>query len=87
MSKARLMDVNAASLKFLRTELQTGVTFAHLALTAKYGDRVERNRANARLAYDTALRFLETITPESASELDAQFKHLRAQLTELGERL
>ena len=81
------MDQDAVSMKFLKTELQTGITFADVALTARYADKVERNKANARKAYDTALRFLEKTRPECASQLETLIKHLRSKLEALGESL
>ena len=42
------MDQQAIATQFVKGELGAGITFAHLALTAKHADRLERNRANAR---------------------------------------
>lgn len=73
----------------MKNELQTGITFADLALTAKHDDRRERNTAQARKAYDTALRFMGTLsaTPEVAGELKDRLEHLSAQLKKLGETI
>lgn len=83
------MDQQVISAEFLKCELQTGITFADLALTAKHDDRRERNRANARKAYDTALRFMGTLSPapESTAELKHLIERLRAQLKRLGETI
>ena len=83
------MDQQEITADFLKNELQTGITFADLALTAKHDDRRERNKANARKAYDTALRFIDTSspTPEITAELKHRLEHLRAQLKELGETI
>jgi hypothetical protein len=83
------MDQQEITADFLKNELQTGITFADLALTAKHDDRRERNKANARKAYDTALRFMDTHspTPEITTELKDRLKHLRDQLKKLGESI
>lgn len=81
----RAMDQRAVNVEFLKTELQTGITFANLALSAKFADKVERTRANARKAYDTALKFMDELSPKDGAELDALFKHLRNKLQDLGE--
>jgi hypothetical protein len=44
-------------LSFLRTELETRLEFAVVALDANHPDKATRNTTNARLAYDTALTF------------------------------
>ena len=81
--------------RFIRTEVETGITFASLALDRALDDRVEearlqRNRQNARKAYDTANHFLnEHPVGESATEpiLLARLTTLRHLLLELGETL
>lgn len=72
---------------FLKTELHTGVTFANLALSAKFTDKRQRNKANARKAYHTALKFIDRLTPDDATEVHGLLEHLRRQLRELGESL
>ena len=79
------MDQNAVSVEFLKTELETGITFAHLALSARHEDRLERTKANARKAYDTALKFKDKLKLEKAAELDSLVKDLRNKLQDLGE--
>lgn len=86
-ARLRTVDQDAVSFDFLKTELETGITFADLALSAKYADKLERNKANARKAYDTALKFIDKLKPEDASDLDTLFKHLRSKLRELGESI
>lgn len=86
-AKLRAVDPDGVSLEFVKTELETGITFARIALSAKHADKLERNKANARLAYDTALRFAERLTPKQAADVDALIKDLRGKLEELGESL
>ncbi len=74
-------------LSFLRTELETGLSFSHVALSTEDSEKVNRNTANARLAYDTALHFLERValTPAESGELDVKFAQLKAALKKLGQ--
>ena len=73
---------------FLMVEVQTGLTFASIALTA--GDDVNklaRNSENAKLAYDTVLRFRDRVQMNdgAAAELEAGLEKLRIDLRKLGE--
>lgn len=81
------MNQDATRVELVKTELEKGITFAYLALSAKNGDKLEHNKVNARNAYENTLRFVDTLspTPEMAVKLDELFKHLRAQLKALGE--
>ena len=45
-----------AGIDFIRAELKTGSTLAHIALNSD-GEKRERNRVNARKAYDSILHF------------------------------
>lgn len=74
---------------FVKTELETGITFADIALSAKYPDKLKRNAANARKAYDTALKFMAKLSEKSlfAGTLDQLVKRLRSKLLELGENV
>jgi Spy/CpxP family protein refolding chaperone len=79
------MGQNPLSVEFLKTELETGITFAQLALSARREDKIERTKANARKAYDTAVKFMERLTPEKSAELDSLLQNLRTRLQDLGE--
>jgi hypothetical protein len=73
---------------FLQTELNTGLTFAWIALTSPdRSDKIARNRANARAAYDTLVRFKDSIylTAEQSSHFESGFTRLQEKLRELGE--
>jgi len=75
-------------MQFMRTELETGITFAHLAQNKSTVEAQQRNRQNARRAYDTANHFLnEHSVGESALEpnLLARLTTLRQLLLQLGE--
>ena len=73
----------------MRTELRTGLTMARIALEAESRNKVDRNRVNARKAYDTALRFLAKtpLTDEEAEEIRGMITRLKLALAELGEEL
>jgi hypothetical protein len=76
---------------FLLAELRTGMTFAQLALSAEQfeGHRTERNRHNARKAYDSYLRFRARVALSDAdqAELEEYASQLRSILRQLGEKL
>jgi hypothetical protein len=87
-----MIDMNRVAALFLNTELSTGLTFAGIALKSralKWPDKVGRNHKNARLAYDTVLRFRKTVwmTETESSDFDARFEVLRGKLRELGDDL
>jgi uncharacterized protein YlxW (UPF0749 family) len=73
---------------FLITEVQTGLTFASIALSA--GDdlnKLTRNSENAKLAYDTVLRFRDRVqmNQQAAAQLEAELEKLRVDLRQSGE--
>jgi hypothetical protein len=68
----------AVSLDFLRTELETGMTFAKVALSANSQEKIRRNQLNARKAYDSFQRY----EPKTSTS-EAEFKELRAKAVEL----
>lgn len=80
-------DTTAAETQFVRTELHAGLTFSKIALHADDQSKIERNRANARKAYDALLRFLPDaiLSSEEAKDISSQMARLRADLQQLGE--
>jgi hypothetical protein len=81
-------DLNATGLEFLTTEVNTALTFTEIALGAGDDvDKVERNRLNARKAYDTVLRFRDRVamSKTQSEALDSQMERLRNDLLKLGE--
>jgi len=79
--------IRRAELAFVHTELRTGFTLARIAGRAARLEKKERNRMNARKAYDTAVRFtgkLQMTAPEEA-ELRAKLVKLQDELKLLGE--
>ena len=63
---------------FLNLDIETARTFVQIALTTKDPARRERNGKSARRAYDTVLRFTQTL---GLSESDV--KHLKRDLHRL----
>ena len=76
---------------FLLAELRTGMTFAQLALTAHEfeTEKIQRERANARKAYETYLKFLPRVelSSDDRAELDELAAPLRTALQQLGEKI
>ena len=77
---------------FLKTELDTALTFVQSALQA--GDdrnRRARNLANARKGYDTFLylrgRWWSDIDLSEREEMEIKLKSVQSALMELGEKL
>ena len=80
--KHHLARPRSDGLSFLHTELGTGLVFSKIALMAGDGDKISRNRENARKAYKSARRFMTRI-PLSADDSFA----LHQKLQELERRL
>ena len=81
-------DLNANGIEFLKTDLETGLTFASIAVNA--GDdlaKKRRNQANARKAYDTVLAWSRRIvlTKTDAHQIEEKLGKLQAILRSLGE--
>lgn len=76
-----------AEVRFLYAEVLTGLTTAKIALTTKSTEKKERNRAMARRAYDTVLRFVPKtyVTDSEAADLREKLEQLKADLRALGE--
>ena len=82
MAKQRYWPTGVTALK---TELEAGLAFSHLALTSKNRNTKARNTANARKAYDTAKRWAGKITlsPIDSEEISANFQRLAVALAKL----
>ncbi|HKT51708.1 MAG TPA: hypothetical protein VJV96_15520 [Candidatus Angelobacter sp.] len=85
----RRADFHQSGFSFVNAELDTGLTFARIALGAKGRDKVDRNRVNARKAYDSAMHFLPStsLNTEEAGSIKEKISALQAALTRLGEVL
>ncbi len=73
---------------FILTEVETGMTFASLALNSATEEKRRRTRQNGRKAYDTAMHFWTKYPSPDAtlqSSLHARLTELRGLLLQLGE--
>jgi len=82
-----MKNLEDGEIEFLRAEALTGVTFAKIALGARRQEKIDRNRVNAKKAYDTLLRFMpEDIGTDGAwTEIRARLAELKSHLQQLGE--
>jgi len=89
MTAADPARFKASILQFIRIELETGMTYASVALTSHSNEKRQRNKQNARKAHDTAQRFLgELVAGERTGQPDliAGLIQLKSLLTGLGEK-
>ncbi len=79
---------SSAQVQFIFAELSAGLTFALIARRATDEVRV-RNRAHARTAYDSIVRFAERVsmTRKESRDVHTQITSLRTRLEDLGEKL
>ena len=80
---------NNGEIEFLRAEALTGLTFSKIALGSNDQEKTERNRANARKAYDSLLHFLPRVSDKSEiwEEIRARVAELKSNLQQLGEEV
>ena len=85
----RRTDFHQSGFQFVNAELDTGLTFARIALGAKGPNKIDRNRMNARKAYDSAMHFLPTtsLSADESRTIKEKTSALEAALTKLGEVL
>ena len=79
-----------SGMSFIRAELDTGLTLSRIALDAADNQpKRERNRVNARKAYNAILHFMPdaVMTDADLDEVREALKKLRSNLHELGEDL
>lgn len=82
-----MKNIEDGELEFLRAEALTGMTFAKIALGSRHQEKIDRNRANARKAYDTLLRFMpqDNATAGPWDDVRARIAELKSHLQQLGE--
>lgn len=85
----RRNDFHQSGYSFVNAELDTGLTFARIALGAKGRNKIDRNRVNARKAYDSAMHFLPStsLSSDEAGSIKEKISALQAALAKLGEVL
>lgn len=88
-TKPKVTDPTVLEIGFLRTELQVGLTLSRLAVDAHHLDKAQRNRANARKAYDSVVHFMTRVscTPDEAIEIKSKLSELKSALHGLGEKI
>ena len=81
-------QLNATNADFLKVDVETALTFTQMALDTDNQEKRDRNRGNARKAYDTISRLRERVvlTPAQEKHLNKQMQRLTRELTELGEK-
>jgi hypothetical protein len=82
-------EFHVAAIRFLNTEADIGLNLARIAAESHNAQKRARNRHNAREAYDSVLKHLDTASPTSEEPESVQRKmaKLRELLKSLGERL
>jgi hypothetical protein len=77
---------NEAGLGFVLIELDLGATFCELALSTQNEENKERNTRNGRKAHDSALHFLQKLSPDSTEQtiINKKFSCLNELLEQLG---
>lgn len=82
-------EYRKSTIHFVNTELDTGLTFARIAGGTKTRSKKDRNCANARRAYDSALHILQqvSLSKEEASAIGEKVADLKSSLEKLGEKL
>ncbi len=77
--------------EFILVELDLGLTFSNIALSfsKKSSERGLRNKRNARMAYDSVMRFLPLLrlTKIESETIEQKCTLLRSRLLKLGEVL
>lgn len=79
--------MNRASVEFLKTDLETALTFVQIARQTTDASRRRRTCRAARKAYDTLERFVRKVdlSAENGQHLTLGLKRLRYELEGLGE--
>jgi len=74
-------------IQFLLTELEVATTFCKVAKSSADPEKIKRNVANARVAYQAVLRFARGAHFDANSESDfaSRLAHLKSLLRDLGQ--
>jgi hypothetical protein len=81
-------QLNATNVDFLKIDVETALTFTGLALETDNEEKKQRNRKNARKAYDAILRLWGnvTFTPSEEAHMHEKMGILKNDLELLGEK-
>jgi hypothetical protein len=82
-------DPKSADYEFLHAELSVGATLCRIAAGSRDETTKNRNRINARKAYDTVIRFSRNakLTGNQMNEVKTRLEELTIQLRRLGEKI
>ena len=82
-----LKSTREITLNMLHSELSLGLTFSRIASTSNDPDKINRNRANARRAYDAVLKFQKRIslTKAEARDLRGGLVRIKRGLQQFGD--
>lgn len=77
------------AMAFLNAELNTGLTLSRVAMGTRSQEKRDRNRVNARKAYDSILHYLpgSHLTTSEADDFELKLHELRSVLKSLGETI
>jgi hypothetical protein len=81
-------ELTMLKVNFIKTDLDVALTFAQIASQTGDRDKAVRNQRNARKAYDTLVRYMDSASLDR-SDLDAitrKLALLKSALLGLGER-
>lgn len=80
---------NRSAMAFLNAELHTGLTLSRVAKIATSQEKRDRNRVNARKAYDSILHYLpgSHLNASEAKDFELKLEELRSVLKSLGEKI
>ena len=80
-------SVSNNALGFLRTDLDTALTFLDVAESTDNEATRQRNHANARLAYDTVVRLMQSLLLDDTQrgELTEKLALLKSRLQNVGQ--
>lgn len=81
-----MAESNRVGVQFLVAEIEIALTFLEVADVTRQEDVRNRNRENARVAYDTVLKLLPKVSPSECerSTLEAKLEELKKRLLALG---
>jgi hypothetical protein len=81
-------ELNRTGTDFLKVDLKTALSFSNFALqSVDDPTKRQRNRRNARRAYDTVLRLLKrvSLSDDDAQRMNRNLERLKTELQHLGE--